>query len=317
MLEWRREYRERKKWDRKVSRVILVADDDDDEMNDPSLAPPLHVASPVEDKDVDGEDSDEEYVAEDDKKEEFVPETPDRAINSVSSVLSSSNSDLISSPPITSMWRQHDMLLDERIMSYLQMAGLAHLARLHNHWFRLDEPLVSALIERWRLETHTFHMLFEECTIMLQDVAYQLGLSIDGDYVSGCLMDFERYIDDGRPAWDWLVELLGVLSSVDCINKFTIKCTRMQKTISDLPQDADKETVKRYARTYIMMLLSTQLFGDKSSTCMHIRWLSYVARLEDMGRYSWGSATLSWLYWCLCHVANRNVVKLAGSFQLL
>ncbi|RYQ85534.1 hypothetical protein Ahy_B10g105102 [Arachis hypogaea] len=82
----------------------------------------------------------------------------------------------------------------------------------------------------------------------------------------------------------------------------------MQKTISDLPQDADKETVKRYARTYIMMLLSTQLFGDKSSTCMHIRWLSYVARLEDMGRYSWGSATLSWLYWCLCHVANRNVV---------
>ncbi|XP_072064041.1 protein MAINTENANCE OF MERISTEMS-like [Arachis hypogaea] len=39
--------------------------------------------------------------------------------------------------------------------------------------------------------------------------------------------------------------------------------------------------------------------------------------LEDMDQYSWGSAALSWLYRCLCRVANRNVVKLAGPLQLL
>ncbi|KAL4306907.1 hypothetical protein AHAS_Ahas16G0225200 [Arachis hypogaea] len=50
---------------------------------------------------------------------------------------------------------------------------------------------------------------------------------------------------------------------------------------------------------------------------MHIKWLPYVVRLEDMGSYSWGSAALSWLYRCLCHVANKNVVKLAGPLQLL
>ncbi|RYQ98009.1 hypothetical protein Ahy_B08g094082 [Arachis hypogaea] len=66
-----------------------------------------------------------------------------------------------------------------------------------------------------------------------------------------------------------------------------------------------------------MMLLSTQLFGDKSGTRLHIRWLSYVAKLEDMGHYSWGSAALSWLYRCMCRVANRNIVKLAGPLQLL
>ncbi|RYR38117.1 hypothetical protein Ahy_A09g043070 [Arachis hypogaea] len=38
------------------------------------------------------------------------------------------------------------------------------------------------------------------------------------------------------------------------------------------------------------------LFEDKSGTHLHICWLPYVARLEDMGQYSWGSATLSWLY---------------------
>ncbi|RYR37453.1 hypothetical protein Ahy_A09g042335 isoform A [Arachis hypogaea] len=36
-----------------------------------------------------------------------------------------------------------------------------------------------------------------------------------------------------------------------------------------------------------------------------------------MGTYSWGSAALAWLYRCMCRVANRHVVKLAGSLQLL
>ncbi|RYR25044.1 hypothetical protein Ahy_B02g058680 [Arachis hypogaea] len=109
-----------------------------------------------------------------------------------------------------------------------------------------------------------------------------------------------------------LEELLSVLPPANCIDKFTVKCTWFQETFSELPHGADDETVRRYARAYIMMLLSTQLFEDKSGTCLHIRWLLYVARLEDMGQYSWGSAALSWLFRCMCRVANRNVVKLAG-----
>ncbi|QHO01745.1 uncharacterized protein DS421_13g417800 [Arachis hypogaea] len=177
---------------------------------------------------------------------------------------------------------------------------LEHLARLNESWFRLDEPLVSAFVERWSPETHTFNIPFGECTITLQDVAYHLGLPTDGQYISGCLTDFSRFIEGGRPPWVWFEELLGVLPLANYIDKFT------------LPQGADDETVRRYARAYIMMLLSTQLFGDKSGTCLHIRWLPYVARLEDMGQYSWGSATLSRLYRCMCRVANRNIVKLAG-----
>ncbi|RYR16001.1 hypothetical protein Ahy_B04g072985 isoform C [Arachis hypogaea] len=33
-------------------------------------------------------------------------------------------------------------------------------------------------------------MPFGECTITLQNVAYQLGLPIDGHFVSCCLTDF-------------------------------------------------------------------------------------------------------------------------------
>ncbi|QHO22831.1 protein MAIN-LIKE 1-like [Arachis ipaensis] len=218
---------------------------------------------------------------------------------------------------ILSMRRQQVMRLDERYVPYLQIAGLYHLARLNERWFRLDEPLVSAFVEQWRPETHTFHMPFGKCTIIRQDVAYQLGLSVDGRYVSGCLTDFQTYIQGGRPAWVWFQELLGVLRPANQIQKFAVNCSWFQEMFGECPEGADEEIVRRYARAYIMMLLGTQLFADKSGNRIHIRWLPYVARLENMGGYSWGSASLAWLYRCMCRVANRHVVKLAGPLQLL
>ncbi|QHO11860.1 uncharacterized protein DS421_15g501930 [Arachis hypogaea] len=198
---------------------------------------------------------------------------------------------------ISSMRQQQGMRLDERYVPYLQMAGLYHLARLNDRWFRLDEPLVSAFVERWRPETHTFHMPFGECTITLQDIAYQLGLPMDGRYVSGCLTDFHVYIEGGRPAWQLFQELLGVLPPANQIQKFAMNCTWFQETFGECPEGAYEETVRHFARAYIMMLLGTQLFADKSGNRIHIRWLPFVTRLEEMGGYSWGSAALAWLYW--------------------
>ncbi|XP_072071844.1 protein MAIN-LIKE 1-like [Arachis hypogaea] len=137
------------------------------------------------------------------------------------------------------------------------MPGLYHLTRLNDRWFRLDEALVSAFVERWRPETHTQ------------------------------------------------------------VQKYAVNCSWFQETFGECPEDADEETVRRYARAYIMMLLGTQLFADKSGNRIHIRWLPYVTRLEELGTYSWGSAALAWLYRCMCRVANRHVVKLAGPLQLL
>ncbi|QHO03251.1 uncharacterized protein DS421_13g430700 [Arachis hypogaea] len=152
---------------------------------------------------------------------------------------------------VYSVRRQQNMPLHDRIIPYLERAGLYHLVRLNAHWFWLDEPL-----------THTFHMPFGECTIS----------SRMWHTNSGCMV---------------------------------------------LPADASEETVRIYARAYIMMLQSTQLFMDKSANRVHLRWLPFMARLYDMGSYSWGIAALAWLYRCMCRVANRNVTNLAGPLQLL
>ncbi|RYR74165.1 serine/threonine-protein phosphatase 7 long form homolog isoform X1 [Arachis hypogaea] len=218
---------------------------------------------------------------------------------------------------ISSVRRQQNMKLHDRVIPYLKVAGLEQVARLNAHWFKLDEPLISAFVERWRPETHTFHMPFGECTVTLQDVSYQLGLPIDGEAVSGCLSDFEQLMEGGKPAWTWFQELFGELPPAKCINKFTVTYKWFQTRFEVLPDNASEDTVRMYARAYIMVLLSSQLFGDKSGTRVHIRWLPFVARLEELGRYSWGSSTLAWLYRCLCRVANRNVVKLAGPLTLL
>ncbi|RYR63482.1 hypothetical protein Ahy_A04g021295 [Arachis hypogaea] len=114
---------------------------------------------------------------------------------------------------------------------------------------------------------------------------------------------------------DGVAHIAGVIN--DEVQKFTVNYSWFQETFGECPDGADEETVRRFARAYIMMLLGTQLFADKSGNRIHIRWLPYVARLEEMGGYSWGSAALAWLYRCMCRVANRHVVKLAGPLQLL
>jgi hypothetical protein len=44
---------------------------------------------------------------------------------------------------------------------------------------------IMAMVDRWRPETHTFHLPCSEITVTLEDVAMILGLSIKGRPVTG------------------------------------------------------------------------------------------------------------------------------------
>ncbi|MED6191698.1 hypothetical protein PIB30_003043 [Stylosanthes scabra] len=57
---------------------------------------------------------------------------------------------------VISMRWQQQMHLDPRIEPFMETAGLLPLARLNESFFKLDEPLVSAFVEHWRPETHSF-----------------------------------------------------------------------------------------------------------------------------------------------------------------
>ena len=102
--------------------------------------------------------------------------------------------------------RQHyqastrDWQVDERVLELVDIAGFMYIHHLLGGGLELDRALIIALVERWRQETHTFHLTIGEVSITLQDTAVILGLPIDGHAV----------IRHGKGEWSVLVwELLG------------------------------------------------------------------------------------------------------------
>ncbi|RYR08329.1 hypothetical protein Ahy_B05g075968 [Arachis hypogaea] len=89
----------------------------------------------------------------------------------------------------------------------------------------------------------------------------------------------------------------------------TVYLTWFHERFRVLLADTTKETVHIYAQAYIMILLSTQLFGDKNGNRVHLRWLPFVAKLEEMGKYNWVSAALAWF-------TNACVGKLSSTLSV-
>ncbi|KAG9458238.1 hypothetical protein H6P81_002746 [Aristolochia fimbriata] len=73
------------------------------------------------------------------------------------------------------IWRGEPM--DDRLLPYMEAAIFSHLVRVQ--WLRLDKPLITALVEKWRSDPNTFHLTYSEMTITLEDVSILLGLRID------------------------------------------------------------------------------------------------------------------------------------------
>jgi hypothetical protein len=70
---------------------------------------------------------------------------------------------------------------DKRYAPFIQRAGFLPLARLvSGHLPMMDSATLTTLVDHWCPETHMFHLLCGEITVMLQDVTMILGLPIDG-----------------------------------------------------------------------------------------------------------------------------------------
>lgn len=71
----------------------------------------------------------------------------------------------------------------EPVLELIRQAGFGGVFDIP--FMSIDLALITTLLERWRLETHSFHLRMGEWTITLQDVEVLLGLPIDGGPVIG------------------------------------------------------------------------------------------------------------------------------------
>ena len=74
-------------------------------------------------------------------------------------------------------------MVDDRVVDIVKRVGLEGLYRTLCR--EIDHNLITAFVERWRPETHTFHLPHGETTITLQDVEVLLWIPIDGEAIVG------------------------------------------------------------------------------------------------------------------------------------
>lgn len=194
----------------------------------------------------------------------------------------------------------HDRMLP--ILTDLRFDGVSRLSGIV-----LDWGLITALVERWRPETHTFHLPVGECTITLQDVSVLLGLRIDGDPVTGST----------ELEWDKLIEEVFGIAPGNGRTGGRLKLSWLTANFETLSDDASDLELTRYTQSYILQLFAGVLFTDHSGSQIHLMYLPLIQDFARCRGMSWGSAVLAYLFRELCKACRMGVEENAGCLLLL
>ncbi|KAH0672970.1 hypothetical protein KY290_025250 [Solanum tuberosum] len=110
-----------------------------------------------------------------------------------------------------------------------------------------DRALVTTMVERWRPETHCFHLPFGGVTITLQDVQVLFGLRIDGDVVY--MQDAARRICPWRTLLETLAGCAIALADMDGASR--VWCwERILHVQPSAPPPHDGDVLLPYARRW-------------------------------------------------------------------
>ncbi|XP_074299959.1 serine/threonine-protein phosphatase 7 long form homolog [Silene latifolia] len=197
-------------------------------------------------------------------------------------------------------------LVSDQVVDFIRDTQFFFIHRLVGLKFNVE--LISALVERWRPEAHSFHLTIGEATVTLQDVQVLLGLRIRGDIISG------------PTAYNWpllITELLGKTPSSDDLKGASLRIGWLLEQFSGLPEDANEDVLHQYVRAYLLILMATIMFPDKSGNDIQVVYLPLLRDLSNLDNYSWGSAVLATLYRNLCRASNVKSKDIGGPLVLL
>ncbi|KAL0392347.1 UNVERIFIED_CONTAM: Serine/threonine-protein phosphatase 7 long form [Sesamum radiatum] len=210
-------------------------------------------------------------------------------------------------------WRNlREQDLPIRVQQILHQIGFYGVYRCGR--IQYDCHLITALVERWRSETHSFHFRVGEATITLQDVQVIWGLPIDGEPVSGT--DLERTSVQWQ---EYCMQYIGFAPEEGALKGSRLQVKAIIDHISHvhITPDTPHLTVVQYARAVALLLLGGTMCPDSSGNLVS---LLYLAKLEDIvaaRNYSWGSAVLAFLYRELCNASEKGKAAIGGALQLV
>ncbi|XP_074360523.1 serine/threonine-protein phosphatase 7 long form homolog isoform X1 [Apium graveolens] len=194
------------------------------------------------------------------------------------------------------------------ILEDLRFDGVSRLSCINIDW-----SLITALVERWRPETHSFHLPVGECTVTLQDVGVLLGLRIDGDVITGTTGG----VDGG---WTNLVErIFGKRPKEEDkeLKGGRLQLSWLTSCIKNLQDSPSEDDVKRYTQSYILQLIAGILFTDHSGGQVHCMYIPLIQDFDRCKSLAWGAAVLAYLFRELCKSCRAGVEEMAGCVLLL
>jgi hypothetical protein len=152
------------------------------------------------------------------------------------------------------------MRWDERYSPYLERAGFLHLARaIVAGLSQMDGALLSAFVDHWRPETHTFHLPCGEMAPLMQDVGYILGLQINGVVVSGTINT-----DNWKEMVHQFTGHYPLEPEEGKKEKKTLGVSSkwLKDHFNECPEHADDEVVQRHARVWLWHMVASFLVPD-------------------------------------------------------
>ena len=157
---------------------------------------------------------------------------------------------------------------------------------------------------------HTFHLTCGEAIITLQDVFVLLGLPVDGNPLIG-----STNID----GIDMCEQYLGVRPNANALaDGNTLKLSWLASEFANiLDYVDDEEHLKMFARAWILRFIGGVLLVDKSSKRVPMRYLQFLVAFEECSTYTWGAATLSYLYREMCSATDYKTKSIGGMCILL
>ncbi|KAI3701880.1 hypothetical protein L6452_27320 [Arctium lappa] len=206
---------------------------------------------------------------------------------------------------------EHTSKLDQWTLTSKQIelvnkAGFGYLRLIPA--ISLDNPLISALVERWRRETNTFHFTVGEMSVTLEDVGYLLGLPIDGEPVIGVTYTTCDAV---------CMKFLGRTPDSGSTSGGMVKLSWLKETFSRCPEGAPLDDIECHTRAYLLYLVGSTVFSTTTGNKVPVMYLPLFENFDQAGRYAWGAAALSFLYRALGNASLRSQSTISGCLTLL
>jgi hypothetical protein len=153
------------------------------------------------------------------------------------------------------------MVFDKCYVTLLRQVNLLAVVNIVHHAMPVfNATVITAMVDRWRSDTHSFHLPCGEMMVTLKDVAMICGLPIKG-----------RPITDRVDSATWHKRIAGFLgrelpTKVPDVKgrEAKVHVRWLHEEFQECSQDANEAIVTPYAKAWVWHMFATVLFVDST-----------------------------------------------------